>query len=182
VLLVGVAVSMVLSAVAALLTISGDPRLQTVLVWMTGSTYLVSAGSAVVAAVTAAVVLPAVHLAARWLEILPLGEASARALGLPLARVRFVLLGLIAVLTAVATLIVGPLSFVGLMAPQIARQLGMARATPHLVCAALAGGLLMIVADWLGRVLMFPFQIPAGLLATLIGAPWFMVLLRRPRV
>jgi iron complex transport system permease protein len=180
-LLIGVAVSVALSAVGGLLTISGDPRLQSVLVWMSGSTYLVSANGAVIATVMAAVALPATLLAARWLDILPLGEPAARALGLSLGWVRFALLSLIAMLTAAGTMVVGPLSFVGLMAPQIARLLGVTRATQQMLCAALAGGLLMIVADWLGRTVMFPFQIPAGLLATLIGAPCFMILMRRER-
>ena len=78
-----------------------------------------------------------------------------------------------------ATLTVGPLSFVGLMAPHMARMLGFRRALPQMVIAALLGGLLMVFADWCGRMLLFPYQIPAGLLATFIGAPYFVYLLRK---
>ena len=61
-----------------------------------------------------------------------------------------------------ATLTVGPLSFVGLMAPHMARMLGFRRALPQMVIAALLGGLLMVFADWCGRMLLFPYQIPLG--------------------
>ncbi|WP_239835070.1 iron chelate uptake ABC transporter family permease subunit, partial [Cronobacter sakazakii] len=53
------------------------------------------------------------------------------------------------------------------------------RALPQLIIASLLGGMLMMLADWAGRMVMFPYQIPAGLLATFIGAPYFVYLLRK---
>ena len=82
-------------------------------------------------------------------------------------------------LTAAATLTIGPLSFVGLMAPHIARMMGFRRTMPQMVMAGLIGGLLLVFADWCGRMMMFPYQIPAGLLSTFIGAPYFIYLLRK---
>ncbi|CCK05468.1 Ferric hydroxamate ABC transporter (TC 3.A.1.14.3), permease component FhuB [Cronobacter sakazakii 696] len=76
-------------------------------------------------------------------------------------------------------LTIGPLSFIGLMAPHITRMLGFRRALPQLIIASLLGGMLMMLADWAGRMVMFPYQIPAGLLATFIGAPYFVYLLRK---
>ncbi|HID4133704.1 TPA: iron chelate uptake ABC transporter family permease subunit, partial [Pluralibacter gergoviae] len=80
---------------------------------------------------------------------------------------------------AAATMTIGPLSFVGLMAPHIARMMGFRRTMPHIVLSALAGGILLVCADWGGRMLMFPYQVPAGLLSTFIGAPYFIYLLRK---
>ncbi len=80
-------------------------------------------------------------------------------------------------LTAAATLVVGPLSFVGLMAPHIARELGLSRALPQILGAALCGGGLMVIADFIGRTAAFPYQLPAGLLSALVGAPFLMLLL-----
>lgn len=82
-------------------------------------------------------------------------------------------------MTACATLVVGPLSFIGLLAPHMARLVGFSRARAHLLGAALIGALLMIVADWLGRQLLFPQEIPAGLVASLLGGAYFMWGLRR---
>lgn len=71
------------------------------------------------------------------------------------------------------------LTLIGLMAPHLARRLGLARALPQAAGAALAGALIMVAADWIGRTAIFPRQIPAGLVATLIGGPVLMALLRR---
>ncbi|KJF78474.1 hypothetical protein UA70_27355, partial [Raoultella planticola] len=72
-----------------------------------------------------------------------------------------------------------PAEFVGLMAPHIARMMGFRRTMPQMVMAGLIGGLLLVFADWCGRMMMFPYQIPAGLLSTFIGAPYFIYLLRK---
>jgi len=67
------------------------------------------------------------------------------------------------------------------MAPHMARMVGFRRAIPQLYGAAIVGALIMLVADWLGRSLMFPYQVPAGLLATFIGTPYFLWLMWRRR-
>jgi ABC-type Fe3+-siderophore transport system permease subunit len=180
-LLAGVAVATLASALSAVFLAAGDPRLDFLLAWLSGSTYRASTADAIVATATALAVLAAVPFTARWLEILPLGEAAARALGVNLGRARAILLVLTAVPTAVATLVIGPLSFVGLMAPHMARMLGFQRALPQLSAAAILGGLILVAADWAGRNLIFPWQIPAGLLAAFVGGPYFMVLLWRGR-
>jgi iron complex transport system permease protein len=95
--------------------------------------------------------------------------------------VRIVLLVLVSVPTTIATLVIGPLSFVGLMAPHMARMLGFQRALPQLFASAILGGMILVSADWVGRMLIFPWQIPAGLLAALIGGPYFMVLMWKRR-
>ncbi len=63
------------------------------------------------------------------------------------------------------------------MGPHIARLAGFQRAGTQLPAAALIGGLILLVADWLGRSIIFPFQIPAGLLATVVGGPFFLALM-----
>ncbi|XKE44535.1 Fe(3+)-hydroxamate ABC transporter permease FhuB [Halomonas organivorans] len=178
-LLTGVAIMALFDAVRAVVLAGGDPRGQQVIAWLSGSTYYVDLTSAVM--VTGAALLLALVAAplARWLDILPLGGATATALGLPLARARLALLLLVALLTAGATLVVGPLSFVGLLAPHLARLLGFSRAGAHLLGAALAGALLMVLADWLGHQWLFPEEIPAGLVASLLGGAYFMWGLRR---
>ena len=115
----------------------------------------------------------------RWLDMLPFGAEMAIALGVPVARARAGLLLLVALLTAVSTLLVGPLSFVGLLAPHLARMLGPSRAREQVYGAMLLGGLLMVAADWLGRQLLFPNEIPAGLVASLLGGSYFIWCLRR---
>lgn len=178
-LLAGIALSTAFTTVIFLLLASGDPRMGGLLTWLSGSTYSVEPAQALRTALVAAGLMVLAPLCRRWLTILPLGGAAARSVGIALTPARLTILLLAAVLTAMATLTVGPLSFVGLMAPHMARMLGFRRALPQMVIAALLGGLLMVFADWCGRMLLFPYQIPAGLLATFIGAPYFVYLLRK---
>jgi ABC-type Fe3+-siderophore transport system permease subunit len=178
-LLAGIALSTAFTTVIFLLLASGDPRMGGLLTWLSGSTYSVEPAQALRTALVAAGLMILAPLCRRWLTILPLGGATARSVGIALTPARLTILLLAATMTATATLTVGPLSFVGLMAPHMARMLGFRRALSQMVIAALLGGLLMVFADWCGRMLLFPYQIPAGLLATFIGAPYFVYLLRK---
>ncbi|KOC87265.1 Fe(3+)-hydroxamate ABC transporter permease FhuB [Winslowiella iniecta] len=178
-LLTGVALSTVYGTFLTLFLVSGDPRISSVLSWLSGSTYRVTATQASWTAALALLLLLLTPLLARWLTILPLGSFTAQAIGIPLKRSRILILLLASALIAAATLCVGPLSFIGLMAPHLARMAGFRRAMPQLMVAIAAGAGLMLLADGIGRVIIFPYQIPAGLLATFLGAPWFIWLLRR---
>lgn len=178
-LLTGIALSTAFNTLLALLLASGDPRMGDLLSWISGSTYAVTSAQAWRTGIIAVVLLALVPCCRRWVNILPLGSVTGRSVGLALAPSRIALLALAAIMTALATLTVGPLSFVGLMAPHMARMMGFRRAIPQWMVASLLGGLLMVLADWLGRMILFPNQIPAGLLATFIGAPYFIYLLRK---
>ncbi len=178
-LLAGIATSSISGVVVAVLMAGHDPRLQTLVTWLSGSTYMVGPTDALAAALLALLAIAAIPFVARWLDLLPLGGGMAAALGVSPPLSRAVLFSLSALLTAAATLIVGPLSFVGLMGPHLARMLGLQRAAAHLAGSALLGGLVMLAADWLGRGVIFPYQVPAGLLASVIGGPFLLWLLGR---
>lgn len=179
-LLAGVAIATGASALEALVLAGGDLRLDFLVAWMSGSTYRVTTTDAALALAAAAATLLLLPAAARQLEILPLG-AVARALGLDPRRERVKLVALIALPIAAATLAMGPLSFVGLVGPHMARLIGFRRALPHLVASGLLGGAVLMAADWCGRVLFFPWQLPAGLIAAFIGGPYFLWLMWRAR-
>ncbi|RWM21847.1 Fe(3+)-hydroxamate ABC transporter permease FhuB [Mesorhizobium sp.] len=178
-LLAGVSLTALFDALILVLTATGDPRAMLLINWLTGSTYGVDQGSAVLTASIALCLLLTAPLFIRWLDMLPLGAPALRSLGVDVARARLLVLLMVAVLTAASTLILGPLTFIGLMAPHLARRLGLVRALPQAIGAVFAGALIMVLADWIGRTVIFPRQIPAGLVATLIGGPVLMALLRR---
>lgn len=179
VLLAGIALSAMVDAVVGVLASTGDPRALLLLRWMSGSTYNAGGDTALTLTAAAAVLVGAALLARRWLDLLPLGPAPAASLGVPLKSTRLALFGLAGLLSAAATLGVGPLSFVGLMAPHLAREAGLVRALPQTAGAAVVGATLMVAADWLGRTVVFPYQVPAGLMSALVGAPFMMLLLFR---
>ena len=178
-LLTGIALSTAFSTLLTLLLASGDPRMGGLLTWISGSTYSVTSDTAWRTLVLAAVLMVLVPFLRRWVNILPLGSVTAKSVGMALTPSRMAILMLAAIMTAAATLTVGPLSFIGLMAPHMARMMGFRRAMPQWMVASILGGLLMVFADWCGRMFLFPNQIPAGLLATFIGAPYFIYLLRK---
>lgn len=178
-LLAGVAVKAVFDSLTWLVAASGVPFWMRLLNWISGSTYGASWQAVVTGALFAAVLLPAALAAHRWLDLFALGDAHAQARGLDVRRARMLLLLVAAGATAAATLLVGPLSFVGLMAPHLARMLGFARARAQLPAACAVGAALMTFADWLGRTVVTPGEIPAGLAASCVGGLYFMYLLRR---
>ena len=178
-LLAGMALSTAFTMLLMMLQASGDPRMAEILTWISGSTYHATFEQVIRTGLMMVVLLALVPLCRRWLTVLPLGGDTARSVGMALTTSRIGLLLLAAALTATATMTIGPLSFIGLMAPHIARMMGFRRTMPHIVMSALIGGLLLVFADWCGRMMMFPYQVPAGLLSTFIGAPYFIYLLRK---
>jgi len=176
VMLAGVAVGALVTSVISVIVASGDPRATYVLAWTMGPTFRATGLVAIIAALIAIVALLLTPLFCRWIEILPMGDSLARSIGVNTVRVRATLLLFSATLTAAATLIVGPLSFVGLMAPHIARMSRPRGPGSFMLMSSIIGGLLMMLADWIGRSVDFPYEIPAGVLASFIGCPYFIFL------
>ncbi|MFM5658220.1 Fe(3+)-hydroxamate ABC transporter permease FhuB [Aeromonas veronii] len=179
ILLSGIAITALFEPLQAIALANGDMRVQQLLSWMSGSTYYVTLPVAYGLVGLALLMLAACLLVSRWLDLLPMGAAVATALGIRLNRAQLAILLLVAVLTASATLVVGPLSFVGLLAPHMAKLMGLVRARWHLLGAATSGALLMVSADWVGQQILFPQEVPVGLVSTLLGGAYFMWCLRR---
>ena len=152
------------------------------LTWLSGSTYGRTFPQVAPVAVTLALAGPALWQAHRALDLLAVDEDTARVVGVPVDRARPVLLGVACLLTATAVCAVGVIAFVGLVAPHAARVLVGAQHRRVLPVAALLGALLVSVADTLGRTVIAPGQLPAGLLAALVGTPYFVWLLWRSRI
>lgn len=151
------------------------------LTWLTGSTYGRTLEQLLPVVGALLLVTPIAALYRRELDVLALDEDTPRVLGVPLDRTRLLLLGSAALLTAAAACAAGALAFVGLVAPHMARALVGARHARVVPVAMLLGALLVSVADTLGRFVIAPAQIPAGIGTALLGAPYFVYLLWRGR-
>jgi ABC-type Fe3+-siderophore transport system permease subunit len=173
-LLGGLALYVFMDAGLRLVMASGGTVASQLLNWMYGSTWLVSENEALGLMALIVCIAAMLLLIVRPLTILPLGDTSASSLGLPVGKARLLLLVLAALLTAAATVVIGPLSFVGLIAPHLARVMGQQTVGRQLIVAALAGGLLLGVADYISRGVLYPEQLPAGLLAALVGGIYFL--------
>lgn len=180
--LIGVGVSYGTLSLITVLIVQTDPFNETkALTWLSGSTYGRTFGQLVPVAI--ALVLAGVLLtrARAELDLMALDDDTPRVLGIPLVRTRLALLVVAALLTSTAVAAVGVISFVGLVAPHAARALVGSRHARVLPVAVLLGALLVCLADLLGRTVIAPAQLPAGLLTAVIGTPYFVYLLWRSR-
>ncbi|CAN7362473.1 Fe(3+)-hydroxamate ABC transporter permease FhuB [Bosea sp. LjRoot90] len=178
-LLAGIAMGALCMALVSTALAKGDLRAYVLLTWLSGSTNRAGEFEVWIGLIGCVVLIAPLFLAARWLDLMPLGEATSRGLGLGVERSRLILAAVAALATAVASLLTGPLSLVGLIAPHLSRLAGFARSRDQLAASALIGCGVMILADWLARLVAFPYQVPTGLFAALIGGPYLIWLLNR---
>jgi len=178
-LLTGVVLASACGALTSLmLTVADSSQLRGMVFWLAGD--LSFAGTPL--PLLAAVVLATACATAggRWLNVLAAGELRAASLGLAAGAARCVVFAAAAVLVALAVLAAGPVGFVGLTAPHLARML--LGTSDHRLAApasALAGGALLMLADVLARTLAVPRQLPVGAVTALVGVPLFLWLLWR---
>ncbi|EGQ9414104.1 TPA: Fe(3+)-hydroxamate ABC transporter permease FhuB [Vibrio cholerae] len=180
-ILTGIAITALLEALVQFTLAKGTGDSYQILLWLSGSIYRVTGEQALLLSVgVVGLTLLALGLS-RWLTLISIGRGFATARGLSASRASLVLLILVALLCALVTATMGPVSFVGLIAPHMAMMLGAQRAPSQLLLAALVGGTLMLWADWLGQALLFPAQIAAGTLVAIIGGSYFLLLLLSQR-
>jgi iron complex transport system permease protein len=180
--LIGVGVSAGAGAVTTFVILVTDPwNSALALTWLSGSTYGRTLEQVVPVAVTLAVVAPLALSLRDQLDLLALDDDTPRVLGVRLERTRLWALASAALLTATAVSAIGVVGFVGLVAPHVARTLVGARHHRVLPVATLLGAVLVSAADTIGRSVIAPAQVPAGLLTALLGAPYFVWLLWRSR-
>jgi len=178
-ILVGVGLTAVLDAVVVLLLRRAELRdAARATTWLTGS--LNGRGWEYVRPLTLALLLlvPLALVGARCLRTLELGDDAAAALGVPVARCRAGLALVGAALAAVATAAAGPVGFVALAAPQVARGLVGPRGG-GLLPAALVGAAIVVWADVVGRLVLAPVELPVGVVTAVVGAPYLLWLLVR---
>ena len=177
-LLVGVAISALMGGILTLIKLSGDPRLQAMLNWLSGTTYHAYPVTAWALMVIGTVLFLLSFLLLKPLRVISLDETMARSLGVSVKRSEILIFSLVAVLSTVSTLAVGPLSFIGLMTPHLAKTLGAVQLPHQLALSALLGAGLMLIADWVGRYAIFPYEIPAGTIASIVGGLYFLWLMK----
>jgi len=178
-LLAGVGIGAFAMAIVTMVLAQGDMRGYILLTWLSGSTNRAGAFEAWTAMISLIVLVTPLPFLGRWLTMLPLGGNSSRSLGLRVGASRLVLAVLAALMTAIASFLVGPLSLTGLIAPHLARLAGFDRPAHQLAASVLSGAGVLMTADWLSRVIIYPYQVPVGLFAALIGGPYLIWLLSR---
>lgn len=178
IILVGIGLNALAGGAATFVSTLGDVRaMQQAMVWLSGSVYDSSWNELAVTFLWLVPPLVLSWFAARELDLIGFGEETARGLGQRVNLVRALLMLSCALISGAAVAAAGLVGFVGLIAPHVARRLvGQTHARLFPV-AGLTGGLLLLSADFIGRVIIAPAQIPAGLMTAILGAPFFFYLL-----
>lgn len=180
--LVGFGVATGSAAVINLLVILTDPfNAIKALTWLSGSTYGRTFPDVVPLAVVLLIGVTVAFARRTELDLLSLDEDTPRLLGLSLGRGRLGFLALSVLLSATAVAAAGTIGFVGLVAPHAARALVGRRHTRVVPVAVLLGALLVGTADLVGRTVIAPAQLGAGMMTAVIGTPYFLYLLVRSR-
>ncbi|MCK1998523.1 iron ABC transporter permease [Psychrobacillus psychrodurans] len=179
-ILTGVAVAAGISSAMIVLTLRLSPEnYHFVATWLAGSIwgsnwmYVLSVLPWII------VLIPFVFSKARVLNILNLGDLAATGLGASIEKERRILLASAVGLAGASVSISGGIGFVGLIGPHLARQLVGSRHQYLIPASALTGGLLVLIADTIGRWILQPSEIPAGIIVAVIGAPYFLYLLSK---
>lgn len=181
-ILMGVGLAALLNALTTLIITFGEINsVSQALVWLAGSVYGRSWEHLGVMLPWLGVFVPLSFVLAMPLNALSLGDDMAKGLGTRVERQRGLLLLGSAAMAGVAVAVAGTLGFVGLIAPHLGRQLVGPTHEGLLPTAALIGGIIVVLADWLGRVLFAPIELPCGVVTAAIGTPYFLYLLIRNR-
>ena len=179
--IIGVALSALWAAISHYLMLTNPVEINTAMLWLTGSLWGRSWAYVNVVLPWLLVLLPLPFIFCRDLDTLGLGENKAATLGVSVNKTQILVLVLAVALSTTAVAICGPIAFLGLVAPHLARKLVGGRHRTLLPAAMLIGTLLLQISDILARVIDPPTELPAGILTAIIGAPYFFNLLMRTK-
>ncbi|MES1947646.1 ABC transporter permease [Salinisphaera sp. C84B14] len=181
-LLAGIAIGALAGSIGSLLEFHADNEmLRRISLWRMGGLDGANWSRVAIVAAVAALIFVVLPRQADALNALLLGESEARHLGIAVDRIKRQLVLLTAAGVGVSVAVAGAITFVGLVVPHIVRMLIGPDHRWLLPASALAGAILLLVADTLARVVVAPTELPVGLLTALLGAPFFISLLRRRR-
>ena len=180
-ILAGVAVSSFASAITSLIMINTTGELRRAMVWLLGGSAL--SGWSPVLGVLPYVLLGCALLLTlgHSLNVMQFGDEQAQQLGIPVRRVRWLAIITATMATAAAVAFVGVIGFVGLVVPHILRMLWGGDYRRLLPLSMLGGGVLLLLTDTAARTIIAPQEIPVGIITALLGAPFFLWVLRRSK-
>ena len=178
-LLAGIAITALAGALGSLLEFFADNEmLRRISLWKMGGLDGANYTRLLLAAVVGGALIVVLPRYARALNALLLGESEARHLGIRVDRTKVALITWVAIGVGTSVALVGTIAFVGLVVPHIVRMMAGPDHQFLLPASALAGALLLVVADVLARVLVAPTELPVGVITAIVGVPFFISLLR----
>jgi len=181
-ILLGIGVAAFISAIiSTLLTYGNLTSTMVALSWLAGSVHETSWHDVLILSGAFLVIAGFAFIQASMMSAISLGDEVAIGLGINLNKTLMIQLAISVGAAALATAVVGPLGFIGLLAPHLTNKITRSGPASHLLLSSLVGANLVLVADMIGRILFSPTQIPAGLVTSLVGGPLFAYLLIKKR-
>lgn len=180
-LLSGVILQAFLGAGLSLILAKSEEKMGQIMFWLMGSLSLSNWSSSLIIAPYVIVGIMIIYLFSREMNILSLGEQNAHHLGVNVKNIRILLLLTASLIAGAAVAVSGIIGFIGLIVPHIMRSLCGSDHRILLPLSALAGSILLIVADTIARTIMEPQELPIGVITALLGAPFFAYLLRKKK-
>lgn len=177
--LIGIAISAFLSSGIDFLMIVNPIEINSAMVWLTGSLWGRNWTQVPIIWATLAVMLPFSFFLAWRLDVMGLGEECATSLGVKPSKLQLMAILSSVILASISVSVCGTIGFVGLLSPHIARMIFGHNHKLLIPGSALLGALMVLIADSLARGLQPPLELPAGVITSLIGAPYFIFLLQR---
>ena len=168
------------AATTLLLALSPDQNLRGMLFWLMGDLNYAYAPARSLVLLT--IITGAGLLSARHLNVLARGDLQAAIVGLPVGGFRLLVFAATAIATSISVTTVGVIGFIGLVVPHLVRIIGGSDHRVVVPASALAGGILLVIADTLARTVLAPRQLPVGALTAALGVPLFLLLMSRYRV
>jgi len=178
-ILAGVAIGALLMSITSYITLISDDQIHGIVTWLVGRFSMSNWEQVALAAPYIAVGIVVILIFARPLNVMQLDEEQAQQLGINVERTKLILLAASTLITAAAVCFVGTIGFVGIIIPHAVRLIWGPDHRILLPLSALAGALLLILADTASRTIMPPTEVPVGIITAFLGAPFFLVLLRR---
>jgi len=180
-LLSGVAVSYFLSSIISFLMMMNKHKLDQIVFWTMGS---LSSSTWQKFVISSCIIIPGVlilNIFGRELNIMSLGEESAHYIGVDVERLKYIILGICSLIVGAVVSTGGTIGFLGLVAPHIVRLIWGSDYRKLIPYSAIMGSSILMLADALGRVLIQPSEIPVGVMTSIMGGPFFVVLLKKQR-
>lgn len=177
--LMGIAFSAIGASLIQILLVRANVHASAALTWLAGSTYGMSQGQMILAAGICLVTVPIILHKAHTFEIMSFQDELSIGLGVKVVKVRLFMVIVAVIVSSLSVAIVGAIGFIGLLAPHIARQLIGPKFKELVPMTLIMGASLLLLADFVGRVILAPMEIPAGIIVSLIGAPYLLYLLKQ---
>ena len=180
-LLVGIAVNSFLLAIMSIIRMVSGESIHAIMAWIFGSLAACNWDYVEIALPFVIIGVALIYIFARDLNIILLGEEQARHLGVDTERLKRIILASATLITAAAVSISGIIGFIGLIIPHIARILVGPDHRILIPSSALAGAIVLILCDTIARTIIRPAELPVGIITSLLGAPFFIYLIRKKK-